>query len=196
MKAHSPRLFVLASACFIAGCLIVTPAAAQRRKAKSAGKTAVGKHRGQRQTASRGAASRRGKKGQRAASSRSADERYTVIPTGPTVPDQIEVIEYGSAKPGPTLAATRPLLRATPDPAIPAITPTPSTKRLDVNIDSARVIEIQQALAKAGFYNGAPTGVYDEATVEAMRQFQANSQIDVTGYPTAHALKRLGLTSW
>ncbi len=86
--------------------------------------------------------------------------------------------------------------RATPDPAVPGGNFNISTRRIEVEIDSSRVIEIQEALAKKGFYPSTPTGVYDETTVEAMRQFQASNQIDVTGYPTAHALKRLGLTSW
>jgi hypothetical protein len=37
------------------------------------------------------------------------------------------------------------------------------------------------------------TGEYDDATIEAMRRFQTQQKIPVTGYPTAHALKRLGL---
>lgn len=194
--AHPPR-FALAAVFFITGCLIATPAAAQKKKSASAAKTAASKNRSQKQTASRSSAPRRGKKGRRAAPSRSADERYLVVPTGPPVPDQIQVVEYGSAKPDQeSLAAARPLSRATPDPATPSSNLNPSIKRIDVNIDSARVIEIQQALAKSGFYNGELTGVYDEATITAMRQYQASNQIDVTGYPTAHALKKLGLTSW
>ncbi len=57
------------------------------------------------------------------------------------------------------------------------------------------MLQIQQALAQRGFYGGEMTGVYDEATVEAMRRFQASQKVAVTGYPTAHALKRLGLAN-
>src|SRR6185503_8159511 len=99
MMAHPPR-FALAAVFFITGCLIATPAAAQKRKATSAAKTTASKSKSQKQTAARSSATRRGKKGRRAAPSRSADERYLVVPTGPPVPDQIEVVEYGSAKPG------------------------------------------------------------------------------------------------
>ncbi|MGE0883605.1 MAG: peptidoglycan-binding protein [Blastocatellales bacterium] len=70
---------------------------------------------------------------------------------------------------------------------------TPSRK---VNIDSMRVIQIQQALTSQGFYSGETTGVYDQNTIEAMRRFQASNKIAATGYPTAHALKRLGLGKW
>jgi peptidoglycan hydrolase-like protein with peptidoglycan-binding domain len=46
-----------------------------------------------------------------------------------------------------------------------------------------------------GFFNSETTGVYDQATIDAMRRFQANQKIPITGYPTAHALKRLGLAN-
>lgn len=69
-----------------------------------------------------------------------------------------------------------------------------SNRRIEVEIDPDRVVEIQRALAARGMYEGEPTGVYDEATYTAMRDFQMRERIDVTGYPTAHALKRLGLS--
>ncbi len=70
---------------------------------------------------------------------------------------------------------------------------TVSTRRIEVEIDSVRVTQIQQALVARGLLTGEPSGIYDEATFEAMRQFQGAQKIDVTGYPTAHSLKRLGL---
>jgi peptidoglycan hydrolase-like protein with peptidoglycan-binding domain len=69
-------------------------------------------------------------------------------------------------------------------------------KRRSVRIESSRAIQIQQALASRGFYSGQMTGNYDEATIDAMRRFQASQKIAATGYPTAHALKRLGLANW
>jgi len=60
-------------------------------------------------------------------------------------------------------------------------------------IPRERVREIQLALIERGFLEGPPTGVYDARTVEAMKRFQAAEGIEVTGYPTAHALYRLGL---
>lgn len=60
-------------------------------------------------------------------------------------------------------------------------------------IPRARVLEIQRALIERGFLKKA-TGVYDRATVEAMKAFQAAEGLEVTGYPTAHALHRLGLS--
>jgi peptidoglycan hydrolase-like protein with peptidoglycan-binding domain len=51
-------------------------------------------------------------------------------------------------------------------------------------------------LTKKGFYAGAITGQYDDATIEAMRKFQETNRIDVTGYATAQSLRLLGLTDW
>jgi peptidoglycan hydrolase-like protein with peptidoglycan-binding domain len=68
-----------------------------------------------------------------------------------------------------------------------------SRRRINVRIDSERVTEIQQALLKRGLYQGDPTGIYDEETINAMIRFQASQKIPATGYPTAHSLNRLGL---
>jgi len=113
------------------------------------------------------------------------------------VPDEIEVLEHGSPQstdlarwlnpPGPRVAI--PAAYSEPDLTSPA-------KHRSIKIESARVIQIQQALASRGYYSAEMTGLYDEATVDGMRRFQAASKIAATGYPTAQALKRLGLTNW
>jgi len=61
-------------------------------------------------------------------------------------------------------------------------------------IPPERVTEIQRALIKLGYLSGPASGQYDDDTVEAMKQFQSASQLPVTGLPSAHALKRLGVT--
>jgi peptidoglycan hydrolase-like protein with peptidoglycan-binding domain len=65
--------------------------------------------------------------------------------------------------------------------------------RAGQQIPPDRVLQIQRILMKRGFLKEA-TGVYDHATVEAMKAFQAAENIAVSGYPTAHALHRLGLS--
>jgi peptidoglycan hydrolase-like protein with peptidoglycan-binding domain len=60
-------------------------------------------------------------------------------------------------------------------------------------IPPARVVEIQQALIKRNYLQAPPTGVYDAATVSAMKAFQTAHKLEPTGYPTAQALDRLGL---
>jgi hypothetical protein len=111
-----------------------------------------------------------------------------------SVPDIIEVKEYDPSRPGADYTASmRRPLRAFSETNAP---PNVSSKRIEVSIDPARITEIQQALGQKGFYTGEPTGIWDEATYDAMKRFQISQRIDATGYPTAHALKRLGLTSW
>ena len=123
-----------------------------------------------------------------------SDFAHSEIDT-PTVPDEIEVQEYGSANPTELARWLNPSRTV-----VPASSPEPGQttpkKRRNVNIDSSRVIQIQQALASRGFYSGEMTGAYDEATIDSMRQFQTANKIPVTGYPTAQALKRLGLTNY
>lgn len=59
---------------------------------------------------------------------------------------------------------------------------------------SERVVEIQQALIQRGFLQGEPTGTYDEATIDAMSNYQKSRNLRATGYPTAESLRDLGLT--
>ncbi len=102
--------------------------------------------------------------------------------------DRIEVIEWGS-----TRSSNRPSGSSAGGEPTRSPRPIVSTRRIEVEIDAPRIIQIQQALTSRGFLTGEPTGLYDELTIEAMRQFQISQKIDATGYPTAHALKRLGL---
>ena len=61
-------------------------------------------------------------------------------------------------------------------------------------IQSERVIEIQNALTKAGVFEGPATGQYDESTSAAMKRFQVNNGLPATGLPSAHTLKKLGVS--
>ncbi len=60
-------------------------------------------------------------------------------------------------------------------------------------IESSRVLEIQSALAGAGYFPGEPTGQWDQATVDAMRAYQQSNGFKTTGKPDALSLKKLGL---
>jgi Putative peptidoglycan binding domain len=125
------------------------------------------------------------------------DLSYIVPPVAPTTPDRIEVIEYGTSNSrdlGNLLSLPSPK-----NPAPPGSDPSDLSapvKQVNVKIDPARVKEIQKALTDRGFYKDELSGTYNESTKDAMRRFQVNEKIPVTGYPTAHALKRLGLTKW
>jgi len=112
----------------------------------------------------------------------------------PIAPDQIEVIEH-NASDTPQVRTLLDLPKPAPFLSNASANGFASSvrRRINTRIDSERVVEIQRALRERGLYDGELSGNYDEATVESMRQFQSTQKIPVTGYPTAHALKRLGL---
>jgi peptidoglycan hydrolase-like protein with peptidoglycan-binding domain len=60
---------------------------------------------------------------------------------------------------------------------------------------SDRVTEIQQALAREGFYSDGPNGKWDDATTTAMRNFQSAKGLTPTGKLSALSLQKLGLGS-
>ena len=60
-------------------------------------------------------------------------------------------------------------------------------------IPPERVTEIQNALIKAGFLDGPATGLYDDNTIDAMKQYQAQNGMSQTGLPSASLLKKLGV---
>lgn len=108
-------------------------------------------------------------------------------------PDVIDVIEHDS----PEVGRLDELLRADVKTLQFSSVPNISRKKIDVGrMDAERIKQIQEALAKKGFYSGEISGQYDDATIEAMRRFQETHKIDVTGYATAQSLRLLGLTDW
>jgi putative peptidoglycan binding protein len=70
---------------------------------------------------------------------------------------------------------------------------TPSTSRPSPGITAERAAEIQGALIKAGYMDAPASGTYDEATIEAMKKFQAANGMSQTGLPSAPLLKKLGV---
>lgn len=68
-----------------------------------------------------------------------------------------------------------------------------SSPHASPGIPSERVTEIQKALIKAGYLDGPASGQYDDATIQAMKQFQADNGLSQTGLPSAPLLKKLGV---
>jgi hypothetical protein len=66
-------------------------------------------------------------------------------------------------------------------------------RSLASGIPTERVSEIQEALIKLGYLEGPASGLYDENTAQAMKQFQGANKLPTTGMPSAHTLKRLGV---
>jgi len=56
-----------------------------------------------------------------------------------------------------------------------------------------RYREIQQALSERGYYDGPVTGTWDSASVNALRRFQTDQNIDADGKLGALSLIALGL---
>jgi peptidoglycan hydrolase-like protein with peptidoglycan-binding domain len=71
--------------------------------------------------------------------------------------------------------------------------PRPKVTRGQRTIESARVIEIQNALAAAGYYKQEPNGQWDDSTSKAMSAYQQDNGFRTTGKPDALSLKKLGL---
>ena len=67
--------------------------------------------------------------------------------------------------------------------------------RVQTTPTTERITEIQQALAREGFYGGTPDGKWDDATTTAMRNFQAAKSLPPTGKLSALSLQKLGLGS-
>ena len=69
----------------------------------------------------------------------------------------------------------------------------PGVPRPAPGIPAERVTEIQNALIKAGFLDGPASGLYDDDTIDAVKQYQAQNGMSQTGLPSAPLLKRLGV---
>lgn len=53
--------------------------------------------------------------------------------------------------------------------------------------------EVQQKLTDYGYYNGAINGLFDDATVGAIKRFQANNGLEVTGAVNGATANALGI---
>jgi len=60
-------------------------------------------------------------------------------------------------------------------------------------IDSQRALEIQEALIREHYLTGKPTGVWNDATQQAMQRYQADNNWQSKTTPDARALIKLGL---
>lgn len=61
------------------------------------------------------------------------------------------------------------------------------------SIDDERALEIQQALIKAGYLSGSPSGHWDQESITAMTKLQAANGWQTKLVPDSRALIKLGL---
>jgi hypothetical protein len=73
-----------------------------------------------------------------------------------------------------------------------------ASERVTVSTDSSphkffreTVVRIQQKLAKAGYYKGPTSGEFDQSTAAALKRFQHDKSIAVSGFPDQLTLLRL-----
>jgi peptidoglycan hydrolase-like protein with peptidoglycan-binding domain len=71
----------------------------------------------------------------------------------------------------------------------------PPRERAQMVPTPQRIKEIQSALARKGVFQGEPSGKWDAATVESMKQFQTSQRLNPTGKLDARTLEKLGLGS-
>ena len=108
----------------------------------------------------------------------------------------------------PQLAAAQPVVAAAQMPAVePAVVvePTVAERSVDLNGcqlevtkvklgDEGESVEcVQKALIVAGYYSGEATGVFDEATDAAARQFQTERELYVDGIVGGQTAESLGI---
>jgi peptidoglycan hydrolase-like protein with peptidoglycan-binding domain len=73
-------------------------------------------------------------------------------------------------------------------------TPARSTWRtIQTSPSRVRIIEIQQALAEKGYFDGAATGDWGSSSIEALKRFQQDQLLEPTGRINALTLIALGL---
>jgi len=60
-------------------------------------------------------------------------------------------------------------------------------------IDPKRTLEIQEALIREHYLDGKPSGVWNDATQQAMQRYQADNNWQSKTTPDARALIKLGL---
>ncbi len=73
--------------------------------------------------------------------------------------------------------------------------PRPTRARSQQAPTAERIRTVQEALARAGTYQGEASGKWDAATVEAMKSFQQGAGLEPSGKLDARTLQELGLGS-
>jgi peptidoglycan hydrolase-like protein with peptidoglycan-binding domain len=95
----------------------------------------------------------------------------------------------------PVAASAAIVAPAKVDPATTAQRRRRRRRRGQQRPSAERIREIQQALIRAGYLEGKPTGRWDAKTRAAMRRLQEENGLPVTGKLDARSLVKLGLGS-
>jgi peptidoglycan hydrolase-like protein with peptidoglycan-binding domain len=104
-----------------------------------------------------------------------------------------ESASWAQTKPAPKSPAKKPVAARKPAPRKAPARKAASVPQRQSRPTKDRYMEIQQALADAGYFAGPVNGVWNGASVEALRQFQEAEGLEATGKIDAHSLIRLDL---
>lgn len=95
-----------------------------------------------------------------------------------------------------SLSAATPKVRRGPTaPRVSKYKPTAKTRLNSTSIDPERATQIQNALIKAGYMTGTPSGSWDSATQAAMEKLQSDNGWQTKLVPDSRAIIKLGLGS-
>jgi len=93
-----------------------------------------------------------------------------------------------------SLSAANPRVRRGPTaPRVSKYKPTAKSKLSSTSIDSERATQIQNALIKAGYLTGTPSGTWDSTTQAAMEKLQSDNGWQTKLVPDSRAIIKLGL---
>ncbi len=95
-----------------------------------------------------------------------------------------------------SLPAAMPRVRRGPTASrVSKLKPSPKTKASAQSIGAERATQIQQALIKAGYMTGTPSGAWDAQTQAAMEKLQSDNEWQTKLVPDSRAIIKLGLGS-
>ena len=95
-----------------------------------------------------------------------------------------------------SLSASTPKVRRGPTaPRVAKYKPTAKSRLSSMSIDPERATQIQNALIKAGYMTGTPSGTWDAPTQAAMEKLQSDNGWQTKLVPDSRAIIKLGLGS-
>lgn len=115
-----------------------------------------------------------------AAGNKNADSKKSAAPEHPKASSGAESVKKPSSKTSSGKHSSRKKKKS-------------SRVRGQQKIDSERAEAIQEALIREHYLNGTPTGVWNQASEEAMRRYQADNGWQSKTVPDSRALIKLGL---
>ena len=93
------------------------------------------------------------------------------------------------SKPTPSAASPAPTVHAKVDSSKTSAMSKSSSKSMTWTTDQIK--EAQEGLAKAGFYKGKPTGQFNADTRKALKKYQKENKLPVTGRLDNEVLNKL-----